>query len=383
MFGHSMKLFDLFGFSIRIDASWFVIAALIIWSLSSGYFPQVAPGLSQATYLGLAVVAMLGLFASLILHELAHSLVARRDGLGIGGITLFLFGGVAELKDDPKSPASEFRIALAGPAMSVGLAAICAIAAQAAAASLGVLGPVLGYLAMINLVLALFNLLPAFPLDGGRVLRAWLWHRTGNMPDATRRASAVGTGIALVLMGLGVLSALSGGGFGGVWLALIGFFVLNASRAAYQQIVIQNSLEGRRVVELMTPNPWTASPGMSLQDIADRVMLAHAVSFVPIVDGNRVLGFVDTQLMRRIARADWPRHTAGAVMAPINPACIISPRMSADEALRRLAAGPQRKLLVMEGESLRGIVSLRDLIGHIAVVQALGGDRAGATRAGP
>jgi len=171
MFGHSVKLFDLFGFEIKVDASWLLIAGLIVWSLSTGYFPQVLPGLEQSAYLGLSVAAMLGLFGSLILHELAHSLVARHDGLGIGGITLFLFGGVAELVDEPQSAASEFRIAIAGPIMSFILAGLFGLAAIAAGGE-GILGALLAYLASINLVLAVFNLIPAFPLDGGRVLRA-------------------------------------------------------------------------------------------------------------------------------------------------------------------------------------------------------------------
>jgi Zn-dependent protease/CBS domain-containing protein len=382
MFRNSVKLFDLFGFSIRIDASWLVIAALIVWSLSAGYFPQVAPDLSQAAYFGLAMVAMLGLFASLILHELAHSLVARRYGLGIGGITLFLFGGVAELSEEPKSAGSEFWIAVAGPAMSVGLAGLFALAAMAAG-GVSLVALLLGYLAMINLVLAIFNMLPAFPLDGGRVLRAWLWHRSGDMLDATRRASSAGTVLAFALMGLGLFSALSGGGIGGVWLVLIGFFVLNASQGTYQRMVQQDSLKGRRVAELMTPNPWTASPGMSLADIANHVMVPHAVSFVPVVEGGRVVGYVDTQLMGTIAREEWPRQVAGSVMAPLDPDGIVTPRMTAEEALNRLAQGPQRKLVVLEGQKLRGILSLRDLMGHIAVVQALGGGIRPVDRAGP
>lgn len=382
MFRNSIKIFDIFGFDIRIDASWLVIAALIVWSLSAGYFPQVAPDLSQAAYFGLAMVAMLGLFASLILHELAHALVARRYGLGIGAITLFLFGGVAELKDEPQSAGSEFWIAVAGPAMSFGLAGLFALAAMAAGAS-SLLALLLGYLAMINTVLAIFNMLPAFPLDGGRVLRAWLWHRSGDMLEATRQASGAGTVLAFALMGLGLFSALSGGGIGGVWLVLIGFFVLNASRGAYLRMVQQDSLKGRRVAELMTPNPWTASPGMSLEDIASRVMLPHAVSFVPVVEGGQVVGYVDTHLMRKIARADWPGQMAGAVMAPLDPDGIVTPRMTAEEALNLLAQGPHRKLIVMEGQKLRGVLSLRDLMGHIALVQALGGASGTAGRAGP
>ncbi|WP_284261850.1 site-2 protease family protein [Roseicyclus amphidinii] len=371
MFGHSVKLFDLFGFEIKVDASWLLIAALIVWSLASGYLPQVLPGLGPGAYLALAIAAMLGLFGSLILHELAHSLVARRYGLGIGGITLFLFGGVAELLDEPKSAGSEFWIAIAGPVMSFVLAALFGLAAMATGAE-GIVGTILAYLASINLVLAVFNLLPAFPLDGGRVLRAWLWHRSGDMLGATRKASGAGTVLALGLMGLGLFSALSGGGIGGVWLVLIGFFVLNASRGTYQRLLMQDGLRGRRVAELMTPDPWTATPEMTLAELADRVMLAHAVSFAPVVDAGNVIGQIDAARMREVAREDWATTRVAETMAPLTDADLIAPRMTAEEALQRLSDGPQRKLIVAEGRRLRGILSLRDLMGHIAVVQALG-----------
>ena len=381
MFGHSIKLFDLFGFEIKIDASWLLIAALIVWSLSSGYFPQVLPGLTQTGYLALSVVAMLGLFGSLILHELAHSLVARRHGLRIGGITLFLFGGVAELVEDPKSAASEFWIAIAGPVMSFALAALFSLAALAMGE--GLLGIVLAHLGSINLVLAVFNLLPAFPLDGGRVLRAWLWARSGDMLDATRKASGAGSVLAFGLMALGVFSALSGGGIGGAWLVLIGFFVLNASRGAYQRLLMQDSLKGRRVAEVMTPDPWTATPDMTLAEVAEDVMIAHAISFVPVVRGGAVLGYVDAQVLRATPRADWPNRLVQDVMAPVDDSCLVPPRMTAEDALTLLAQGPHRKLIVVEGRALRGIVSLRDLMDHIAMVQALGGGARPPGKPGP
>jgi len=371
MFGHSVKLFDLFGFEIKIDASWLLIAALIVWSLSSGYFPQVLPGFNSGGYLALAVVAMLGLFASLILHELAHSLVARRYGLGVGGITLFLFGGVAELVEEPRSAGSEFWIAIAGPAMSFLLAGLFGLAALPFGGA-GLAGVLLAYLASINLVLAVFNLIPAFPLDGGRVLRAWLWQRSGDVLEATRKASLAGTVLAIGLMALGAFSALSGGGIGGAWLVLIGFFVLNASRGAYQRMLMQDSLRGRRVAELMTADPWTVGPDATLAEVADGVMLAHAVSFVPVVERGVVVGYVDAQRMRAVPREGWAERTVSEVMAPLDDSCVVPPRMTAEEALKRLAEGPHRKLIVAEGRQLRGVLSLRDLMGHIRVVQALG-----------
>lgn len=372
MFGPSIKLFDLLGFPIRIDASWFVIAALIVWSLSSGYFPQALPGMGPMTYLALSLAAMIGLFGSLILHELAHSLVARRYGLGIGGITLFLFGGVAELSEEPKSATSEFWIAIAGPVMSATLALAFGLGA-ATLPELGTLAVLLGYLAAVNLMLAVFNMLPAFPLDGGRVLRAWLWQRAGDLQEATRKASGTGVIIAAALMGLGFVSAMSGGGIGGFWLILIGFFVLTASRSAYQQLVLRDSLRGRRVGDLMTPNPQTASPEMRLATLVDQVMLAHAVSFVPVVSDGQILGQIDTRLVRSVPRATWQDRDVGSVMAPIDPNSLISPQMTAQDALERLIKGPARKLIVVDRGVVCGVLSLRDLLGHIAVVQALGG----------
>lgn len=372
MFGQSIKLFDLLGFPIRIDASWFLIAGLIVWSLTTGYFPQTLPGLAPMGHLALGVVAMLGLFASLILHELAHSLVARRYGLGIGGITLFLFGGVAELNDEPKSAASEFWIAIAGPAMSGALALLAGLIA-AALPDTGVLAVLVGYLAAVNLMLALFNLLPAFPLDGGRVLRAWLWHRSGDLLAATAKASGTGVVLAFGLMGLGLLSAISGGGIGGVWLVMIGFFVLTASRGAYQQLLVKDGLRGRHVADLMTTNPHMAHPGMRLDALVDQVMLAHAISFVPVIAEGQLVGQIDTRMVQATPRVEWGQRDVASVMAPVDPDCVISPQMTAQDALARLIAGPGRKLIVVDRGVVCGVLSLRDLLGHIAVMQALGG----------
>lgn len=372
MFGQSIKLFDLLGFPIRVDASWFLIAALIVWSLATGYFPQALPGLAPMGHLAMGVVAMLGLFASLILHELAHSLVARRHGLGIGGITLFLFGGVAELSEEPANPASEFWIAIAGPAMSLTLALSFGLGAAILpnAAAITVLA---GYLAAVNLMLGLFNLLPAFPLDGGRVLRAWLWQGSGDLLSATRKASAAGTALAVALMGLGIFLAMSGGGIGAVWLALIGFFVLTASRGAYQRLLLQDSLRGRLVADLMTTNPHMASPDMRIADLVDQVMLAHAVSFVPVIAEGQLAGQIDTRLLQRIPRDDWAKRDVASVMVPVDLDCVVSPQMTAQDALARLIAGPARKLIVVDRGAVCGVLSLRDLLAHIAVVQTLGG----------
>jgi Zn-dependent protease len=212
-----------------------VIATLIVWSLARGYFPAVLPVLDPGTALILAVIAMLGLFASLILHELAHSLVARRYGLPVGRITLFLFGGVAELDEEPAKRRLRILDRRRGPRHELRARGRLRPPVTLVTGD-GAVGVLADYLATINLILGGFNLIPAFPLDGGRVLRAWLWRRSGDVLSATRIASQAGSGLALALMAMGLFSVLSGGGLGGIWMGLIGLFVLNASRGAYQQM---------------------------------------------------------------------------------------------------------------------------------------------------
>jgi Zn-dependent protease len=324
----------------------------------------------------LSVVAMLGLFASLILHELAHSLVARRYGLPVGRITLFLFGGVAELTEEPKSAAAEFWIAVAGPAMSFALAGAFGLVAYALdAVAPGALSLVLGYLGMINLILATFNLIPAFPLDGGRVLRAVLWRRSGDMMGATRIASRAGSVLALGLMGLGLLSVLSGGGLSGIWMGLIGLFVLNASRGTYQQMVVKRGLSGRRVADLMTRDPHVVHPAATLHDLADRVMLGRGVSFVPVVEHGRLLGHVEATALREVPRDGWDSREAAEVMVPVSPDTCMSQTTTAEAALERMAKTGRRKFLVAEGDGLKGVISLSDLMAEIRVIQDLGAER--------
>ena len=385
MFTHSVRLFDILGFEIRVDASWLVIAALIVWSLSQGYIPSVLPGVDPGTAIVLAVIAMLGLFGSLILHELAHSLVARRYGLPVGRITLFLFGGVAELKEEPRSAVSEFWIAIAGPAMSFALAVLFGLAALLAGdgagdgaggtlgggATGGAAALLVGYLATINFVLGAFNLIPAFPLDGGRVLRAALWRRSGDVLSATRVASRAGIGLALALMALGLFSVLSGGGLGGVWTGLIGLFVLNASRGAYHQMAMRQGLRGRRVADLMTREAHVVHPAASLRDLAERVMLTRGVSFVPVVEAGRLLGHVDAEDLRRIPRADWDAHTAADILVPLQPQTRLVPSMSAEGALAAMMATGRRKYLVTEGDRLAGVLSLSDLMAQVRVLEDL------------
>lgn len=273
MFTRSFPLLTLFGFRIAIDLSWFVLAALIVWSLATDFFPESLPERSAQTYYIMGTVAALGMFASIVYHELAHSLVARAYGIRIAGITLFIFGGVAELEDEPPTPKSEFLVAIAGPISSVVLGgAFYLIASLFETSAPPEVLAVLGYLTLINIVLAVFNLIPAFPLDGGRMLRAALWWGQGDLRKATRIASFLGAGLGIALMAFGAYNAFDGFLIGGMWQILIGYFVFNAAGNARRQTEIVERLRGvsvRQLMRTLAPNlpegiPVGRSAGASL-----------------------------------------------------------------------------------------------------------------------
>lgn len=377
MFTRAVRLFDIFGFQIKVDPSWLLIAALLVWTLSGGYFPERVPGLGRSDYLGLSIVAMLAFFAGLILHELAHSLVARRFGLGIGGITLFIFGGVAELDEEPASPVSEFWIAIAGPAMSLAFAGLAWLTylALAGAEVSAPMQAVLEYLALINLILAVFNLLPAFPLDGGRVLRAILWRRSGDLVRATRNASATSEIIAYALIAFGLVSLFSGNTTGGLWQVLIGLFLMSAARGTYQQLLVKSALGDRTVARMMTKDVLQASPDDTLSRVVNEIMLAHAVSFVPVTEGEHLLGYVDSGLVRRIDRENWDNTHVGDIFIATDSENTVRPDLAADVLLQRIAKTGRRKYLVAETERFLGVITLTDLLSYLAVLQDIGPGR--------
>lgn len=377
MFSRAVKLVDIFGFQIKVDPSWLLIAALIVWTLSSGYFPQALPGLGQGDYLALAVISMLALFAGLILHELAHSLVARHFGLGVGGITLFVFGGVAELDEEPESPHSEFWIAIAGPVMSLAIAAVAWLAHRAleGAQVSAPLQAVLEYIALINLVLALFNLIPAFPLDGGRILRAMLWRMRGDLIGATRNAAVISSLFAYALIGFGFVSLFSGATVGGIWQVLIGLFLLTAARGTYQQLLVKASLSGKSVRGLMTEKVHAAAPDDTLASVVDTIMLRHAVSFVPVVEGDHLLGYVDTALLQGIDRDHWGDTHVADIYMGANDTNTVAPGLSAEALMKHIAATGRRKFLVVERGRFLGVITLADLLAYLAVLQELGAGR--------
>lgn len=369
MFGKRITLFKLFGFSVRIDISWIIIAALITWSLAANAFPHFYENLSTQTYWLMGIVGALGLFVSIIFHEMCHSLVARRYGLPMKGITLFIFGGVAEMDDEPPSAKAELMMALAGPASSIVLAigfGVVYIFGTMAAWPRPITG-VIGYLGMINGVLAAFNLVPAFPLDGGRVLRAVLWSWKDNVKWATRAASQIGSGFGLVLIALGVWSLLLGNLIGGIWWFLIGMFVRGAANMSYQQLLTRQALEGEPVSRFMEQNPVTVSPSISLEDLIENYIYKFHFKMFPVVEDDRLVGCISTREVKEIPRDEWPQRTVGDLLTQCSVDNTIRPDDDSMQALSKMRKTGASRLIVVEGDRLVGIISLKDMLKFLSL----------------
>ena len=374
MFGNRIELFEVLGFKVRIDPSWFFIVVLVAWSLAAGYFPTAVEDLSTVTYWVMGVVGALGLFVAVVVHELSHSLVARRHGVHMEGITLFIFGGVAEMREEPRSPKSELLIALAGPAASVGIAVVCFLAAFTGAA-LGWGEPVLAviqYLAVINLVVVAFNMIPAFPLDGGRVLRSILWRAKDNLKWATQVTSRVGAGFGAVLMGLGVISLLMGNFVGGMWLFLIGLFLRGAAQMGYRQLLLRRALEGEPVRRFMKSDPVTVPRAISVRELVESYIYRQHHKMYPVVDGERLLGCVTTREVKELPREEWERQTVGAIASGCSEENSVSPETDAMEAMAKMRSTGASRLMVVEDGRLVGVLTLKDLLEFLSMRIELG-----------
>ncbi len=369
MFGRRMTLFKLFGFSVHVDLSWIVIAVLVTWSLAAGLFPFEYPLLSPGTYWIMGIIGALGLFASIVFHEMSHSLVARRFGLPMRGITLFIFGGVAEMDDEPPSPKAEFWMAIAGPLSSIFLA-IVFYGLYLFGERSGwpePLNGVLGYLGVINAILAIFNLVPAFPLDGGRVLRSILWGLRNNIRSATRVSSTIGSGFGIFLIIVGIFNALRGNFVGGVWQFLIGLFLRDAARMSYQQLLARQALEGEQVRRFMQTNPVTVSPSTTLAQLIDDYIYRHQFKLFPVVQDGRLAGCIDLNQVKEIPRNEWAYRTVGEVAKRCAVDNTISPEADAVKALAKMNRTGRSRLLVIDQDRLVGILSLRDLLRFLSL----------------
>lgn len=362
------KIFSLLGFPIYLDLSWFAIAILISWSLGTGYFPQQVEGLTNTTYWTMGVVGALGLFASILAHELGHAVIARRFDLHMRGITLFIFGGVAEMSEEPPNAKSEFYVAIAGPIVSIfialGCLAIGAVGGQVIPQSAAV---VIWYLGMLNGVLVVFNMIPAFPLDGGRVLRSILWHVKGNLRWATRISASIGSGFGLLLIFLGLLNLLGGNVVGAIWQALIGMFLRNAAQSSYQQVLVRHALEGEPVARFMQPDVVTVDPSLTVEELVDNYVYRHHHKMFPVTDNGRLRGCVTTRDVQKVPRNEWATTNVSQILGKCEQDNTIAPTSDAMEALSQMSRHGIHRIMVVDGDRLVGLLSLSDLMKFISL----------------
>jgi len=359
-----LPLFRLFGFQVKLDLSWLLIALLITWTLAAGLFPQSYPGLSREMYWWMGITGAAGIFFSIVFHEFCHSLVARHYGLNIRGITLFIFGGIAEMEKEPATPKSEFLIAIAGPLASFLLAFVfyqVHLLATANEWSVFIIG-VTYYLAYLNTILAIFNLVPAFPLDGGRMLRAALWAWKKNLRSATRIASRIGSGFGLVMMILGVLWVLQGIFIAGMWWFLIGVFLRVTAAASFKQVLLQEALQDQPIRRFMTSQPLTVPPSLSIEQLVQDYIYRHHFKMFPVLENSRLLGCITTREVKTVPQEKWSDRTVGELTSPCSADNTVSPDTDAMQVLSLMTQpNASSRFMVVEDQRLIGIISLTDL----------------------
>jgi Zn-dependent protease len=361
MFGHSWRVGKIAGIEIRIDSSWTVVALLITYSLYLR-FRFLFEDLSASGAVVLAIVGAVLFFGSVLAHEMAHALVSVARGIRVQDITLFLFGGATRAKVESKGPADEFLIAVVGPLTSLGLAAVFwGLATVGDAVLPEAVAGALGYLGLVNLILALFNLVPGFPLDGGRLLRSAIWKTTGSLPRATRVASIVGQAVGWLLVAGGLLSLMAGSLGGGIWLAFIGWFLVQAARQSYEEIQVRQILEKVEAEDVMAGNLLAMPPTITIRDAVDDYFMRYDHGAFPVQAGGRTVGLLTLRGVKRVPRDEWDARRVEEVMSPLSDQVTVSSHTRMDRVMARLQDEETHRLLVMDGEEVVGIITPLDV----------------------
>ncbi len=368
----SVTLFRIRGIPVRAHPSWLLILALLTWNLAVGYFPQVLPDLPVGALWIRGLVAALLLFASVLLHELAHSITALRYGIPVSSITLHIFGGVSQMEREPDRPGAEFTIAVVGPLTSFAIAVVLALAGRVLDPGAGARAT-MQYLVLVNVLLGAFNLIPGFPLDGGRVLRAILWRFKGDGAWATRVAARTGSAFAVLLIGLGILRAFTGELIGGLWFVLIGLFLRQSAESSYQQLVLRGGLSPYAVRDVMTREVTVVPAEATAAEVVDGFFWRHHVSSFPVVDGGRVVGIIGLDQVKALTPEARDTTRARDVMRPLSEALSVAPGDSLWQALEKLTQNGLGRAAVLEGGRLVGYLSVKDVAHVLAVARRSGG----------
>lgn len=335
-----LRLTNIKGIEVRLDWTLLIIGSLLTFTLATGYFPQVLPGWESSTYLIAALFSCAGLFGSIFLHELAHAVVAQKRGIKVEYITLYLFGGRASLKEEPRRPRDEFWIAVVGPLASLNLAGLFFLISSFFGQPNPAIGAITGYLAVVNFMLVLFNLLPAFPLDGGRILRALVWGRTGNLMKATQWASTSGKVFGWGFVGLGIFLTLNGFFFDGLWLALIGWFLTSSARLSYAQTLVNTGLQGLTVGQVMWQSGPTLHPKMRLSEVLPFFLQVERGRLLPVIEDGYLVGVVHPDHIRKHTPAEWAQLWVTDVMTRRGSLLALRPDDDLQDAVKQMNERP-------------------------------------------
>ncbi|MFP4499082.1 MAG: site-2 protease family protein [Vulcanimicrobiota bacterium] len=365
----NIKLFKLFGFEVKVNPSWLIILFLVVWSLSVGFFPYNYKDMTDVEYWTMGFIGALGLFGSIIVHEFAHSYIARKNGIPMKGISLFIFGGIAEMDEEPKDPVAELKMAVVGPITSLLLGA-------------GFLGlfflsrqqnwtvylvAVTHYLGIINIVLAVFNMVPAFPLDGGRVFRSILWKLQGDIKWATRIATSMGKFISIMLIIIGALNIFAGNIVGGMWWILIGLFLRSAASFSYEQVVLKRALEGESIKKFMNTEPVTVSPHLTVSELVDDYIYKYHFKMFPVVEDHKLAGCITTREVKELGREKWEETKVEDILTRCDSSNIISADEDPMKVLTKMSSDKNSRLMVVEDDELLGIIALKDMLNFLSL----------------
>jgi len=369
VFKSSIKLFKIFGIEIRLDYSWFIIFALFTYYFGFYYFPSFLPGLNKGLLALITIITVVLFFLSVLIHEISHSVVAIRKGTPVERITLFLFGGMAQIEKEPETPYSEFIMAIAGPAASFILAAVFG-AIWFFTRNIDPIGVPVGYLAIINIILGVFNLLPGYPLDGGRVLRSIIWKVTGNLKRATFIASTAGRVLGFMIIAVGIYFIFTGNFLNGIWLSFIGWFLQSSAQRGYRQVIFETSIRGIKVGSVMNENIVYVVKDITIQDLVDDYFMRYRFGRFPVIEDEetqKFIGIISLHDVKGIPRNEWPAVRVGEIVKAVSESEKAAVSMEISEAIKKMSKNNLSHLVVMSGDRLRGIITKSDVMSFIKI----------------
>jgi Zn-dependent protease len=371
----SFRIFRIAGIDINIHISWLIILVFLTFSLATGWFPIMYPGSSAVTYYLLGLIASILLFVSVLLHELAHSFVARSRGLHVRNIVLFIFGGVSNIEQEPQTPGVEFSMAFVGPLVSLLIGAVCYGLLLLVRGTHSLIVPILTYLALMNVILGIFNLLPGFPLDGGRVLRSIIWKATGNFQTATNITTFVGQVFAYLIILWGIFLFFAGNAFNGLIIIFTGWFLLTSAQSARSQSALDTAFSGVTVNQIMNTNVMTVPANISLQKLVDEYFLPRGLRSAFVMQGDQLAGLITLSDVRHVPRDQWPQTPVGFAMIPLERLHTITPQQNVKDVLPLMTGQDVNQLAVVQDGQLVGVLTREGILRSLEIRRNLGIDR--------